>query len=147
MAAAPNIIIFRMVHIITSSNLRCAKTLAEQLHPLPHTEIRGSFMGCPGVTKNTPTLMTLIGLRRQTDGSCWAHSDAAILSPSTPRPSIRLRNPVYPRAAPSLPWPLDTGRPGSRQRCVRETGPRGGSAYSAFHRQARVACHALAFML
>jgi hypothetical protein len=40
-------------------------------------------MGCPSVTKNTPILMTLIGLRRQTDGSCWAHSDAAILSPST----------------------------------------------------------------
>jgi hypothetical protein len=42
-----------MVHIVTSSNLRCAKTLAEQLHPLPHTETRGA--------KNTPIPMTLIG--------------------------------------------------------------------------------------
>jgi hypothetical protein len=71
MAAAPIIIIFRMVHIVTSSNLRCAKTLAEQRHPLPHTEIRGSSWAASSVTKNTPTLMTLIGPRRQTDGSYW----------------------------------------------------------------------------
>jgi hypothetical protein len=63
MIAAPIMIIFRMVHIVTSSNLRCAKTLAEQLHSLPYTEIRGAVASwtTPSVTKNTPIPMTLIG--------------------------------------------------------------------------------------
>src|SRR6516162_9204126 len=88
MAAAPIIIIFRVVHIVTSSNLRCAKTLAEQLHPLPHTEIRGSSWAAPSVTKITPTLMTLIGLRRQADGSYWARSRIVLGSPPCGPPVV-----------------------------------------------------------
>jgi hypothetical protein len=62
--AAPIIIIFWVVHIVTSSNLRCAKTLAEQLHSPPRTEIHGPVASwtTPSVTKNNPILMTLIGL-------------------------------------------------------------------------------------
>jgi len=59
-----------MVDIVTSLNLRCAETLAEQLHPLTHTETRDFSRAAPSVNKNTPTLMTLIGLRRQGPFRC-----------------------------------------------------------------------------